>query len=173
MFNEVNNAYQLLIAYNQQKRINRFGRIRIDLSPEGIHNAMITLSITDPNDLATINERWNYLRQRYGPGGFLYNQNNHQFINDQFMDDQIIDNQLIVNHDSNQTKLAIQTLCFEDIKNDICVICMLPLVINQEMYIDDCVVSLNCYGHQYHKKCISEWFETKLICPLCNTQFNL
>ena len=77
MFNEVNNAYQLLIAYNQQKRINRFGRIRIDLSPAGIHNAMITLSINDPNDLETINERWNYLRQRYGPGGILYNKNNY------------------------------------------------------------------------------------------------
>jgi len=80
MFKEVNNAYQLLMAYNQQalnsfgkRKSNFFGRIRIDLSPQGVLNAMNTLGINDPDDLATINERWNYLRNRYGPGSILYN----------------------------------------------------------------------------------------------------
>jgi len=46
-------------------------------------------------------------------------------------------------------------------KDDDCIICLENFEKNNKC------VTLHC-NHVYHKKCIEEWFDSKLVCPLCN-----
>ena len=62
-------------------------------------------------------------------------------------------------------KLIMTEIKKENIKDDVCTICLLQLC-------DESVIELNC-KHQYHENCIKEWLNHKVECPLCKAKYRL
>ena len=72
--------------------------------------------------------------------------------NEDYIDDSII-------------KLIMTEIKKENIKDDVCTICLLQLC-------EDSVIELNC-KHKYHENCIKQWLNHKVECPLCKAKYRL
>ena len=54
-------------------------------------------------------------------------------------------------------------------EDDMCGICMLEFHNLEPVKQLDCKVEAK---HMYHQECLVEWFNKKLICPMCRFDFN-
>ena len=70
------------------------------------------------------------------------------------------------NSENHNIKLKMTQITRENIKDDVCTICLLQL------HEENDVVELNC-NHQYHIDCIKNWLNHKPECCLCKTKYRL
>lgn len=51
----------------------------------------------------------------------------------------------------------------EDDEDDICVICLQPIIYKYLVYKTNC-------GHTFHKNCLNEWLCENRSCPICRNE---
>jgi len=70
-------------------------------------------------------------------------------------------------------------ICFweYDIKVDTCAICrnlLVDLCLNcktEDIKSIDCTVASGICNHAFHFHCISKWLKNRLVCPMCNSDW--
>jgi hypothetical protein len=72
------------------------------------------------------------------------------------------------NHATTYVEL-IDEIALNEIKDDMCVICLDSYSLSSNVYMNPVKTSCN---HIYCKKCIQKWFEINSTCPVCKHNFN-
>ena len=69
--------------------------------------------------------------------------------------------------DINLSKMPVFSLTYDELRqNPSCSICL------EEFKLNETVYNIPCY-HIFHKHCLHDWFEQKMICPNCKIDINV